>query len=97
LCAPPSRGSWNCAERKCNFAFGTGKVLRADCRVSYLDDDTIRGWHKAFIEGGWDALARDGWQGGHSRTGRIARLIELDPLYCDVICRRYEAITGQAD
>lgn len=29
------------------------------------------------------------------RTGRIARLIELDPLYCDVICRRYEAITGQ--
>jgi DNA modification methylase len=28
------------------------------------------------------------------RTGRIARLIELDPLYCDVICRRYEAITG---
>jgi hypothetical protein len=30
-----------------------------------------------------------------SGTGRIARLIELDPLYCDVICRRYEAITGQ--
>jgi len=29
------------------------------------------------------------------RTGRIARLIELDPLYCDVICRRYEVITGQ--
>ena len=29
------------------------------------------------------------------RTGRIARLIELDPPYCDVICRRYEAITGQ--
>ena len=29
------------------------------------------------------------------RTGRIARLVELDPLYCDVICRRYESITGQ--
>jgi len=29
------------------------------------------------------------------RTGRIAHLIELDQLYCDVICRRYEAITGQ--
>jgi DNA modification methylase len=29
------------------------------------------------------------------RTGRAARLIELDPLYCDVICRRYEAQTGQ--
>ena len=29
------------------------------------------------------------------RTGRMARLIELDPLYCDVICRRFEAQTGQ--
>lgn len=30
------------------------------------------------------------------RTGRVARLVELDPLYCDVICRRYEARTGQS-
>jgi DNA modification methylase len=29
------------------------------------------------------------------RTGRVARLIELDPLYCDVICRRYEALNGK--
>lgn len=29
------------------------------------------------------------------RTGRVARLIELDPHYCDVICRRFEAQTGQ--
>lgn len=28
------------------------------------------------------------------RCGRIARLVELDPLYCDVICRRYTALTG---
>jgi DNA modification methylase len=28
------------------------------------------------------------------RTGRIARLIELDPLYVDVACRRWEKITG---
>ena len=28
------------------------------------------------------------------RTGRVARLVELDPLYCDVICRRYAALTG---
>lgn len=26
--------------------------------------------------------------------GRVARLIELDPRYCDVICRRYEEHTG---
>ena len=29
------------------------------------------------------------------KTGRRARLIELDPLYCDVIVRRYEAYTGK--
>ncbi len=28
------------------------------------------------------------------RCGRIARLVELDPVYCDVICRRYVALTG---
>lgn len=29
------------------------------------------------------------------RTGRIARLIELDPQYCDVIIRRWQRATGQ--
>jgi len=29
------------------------------------------------------------------RTGRVARMIELDPLYCDVICRRFESLTGK--
>jgi len=28
------------------------------------------------------------------RSGRRARLVELDPIYCDVICRRYAALTG---
>lgn len=28
------------------------------------------------------------------KTGRKARLLELDPAYCDVICRRFEACTG---
>ncbi len=27
--------------------------------------------------------------------GRTARVMELDPLYCDVICRRWERVTGQ--
>ncbi len=27
-------------------------------------------------------------------AGRQARLIELDPAYCDVICRRFESFTG---
>jgi DNA modification methylase len=29
------------------------------------------------------------------RTGRRARLIELDPLYVDVAIRRWEALTGK--
>ena len=28
------------------------------------------------------------------RTGRVCRGVELDPLYVDVIVRRYEAATG---
>ena len=28
------------------------------------------------------------------RTSRICRGVELDPLYVDVIIRRYEAVTG---
>ena len=30
------------------------------------------------------------------RTGRVCRGVELDPLYVDVIVRRYEAATGNA-
>ena len=30
------------------------------------------------------------------RTGRVCRGVELDPLYVDVILRRYEAATGEA-
>jgi DNA modification methylase len=30
------------------------------------------------------------------KTGRIARLVELDPIYCDVIVERWQAYTGQA-
>jgi DNA modification methylase len=29
-------------------------------------------------------------------TGRLCRGVELDPLYVDVIVRRYEAATGEA-
>lgn len=29
------------------------------------------------------------------KTGRCARLIEFDPLYCDTIVRRWEKLTGK--
>jgi DNA modification methylase len=28
------------------------------------------------------------------KSGRLGRLIEYDPAYCDVILRRFEAVTG---
>ncbi len=33
----------------------------------YLDDDTIRGWDKAYRDTGWYAFCVDGWKGGMSR------------------------------
>ena len=35
--------------------------------VLYLEDDTVRGWHKPDVAEGWDAVAYDGWKGGQSR------------------------------
>jgi len=32
---------------------------------------------------------------GAEQTGRHAFLMELDPLYCDVIVKRWEDYTGQ--
>ena len=35
-------------------------------QVLYLDDDTVRGWHKQYLSEGWDAVAYDGLKGGQS-------------------------------
>jgi transposase len=40
---------WSCVE--------AGKAL-------YLDDDTIRNWHKHYMSGGWDELEMFDWKGG---------------------------------
>ncbi|MFS0736634.1 DNA methyltransferase [Sphingomonas sp. 1P06PA] len=46
-------------------------------------------------------IVLDGFGGSGStliaaeKTGRAARLIEYDPLYCDTIVRRWEAVTGK--
>ena len=44
-----------------------GKSCQAIAEFLYLDDDTIRGWHTTYQNGGWDALSTDGWKGGQSR------------------------------
>ena len=48
-----------------------------------------------------DSVVLDSFGGSGStlvaaeRTGRRAKLIELDPLYCDTIVRRWQAMTGK--
>jgi hypothetical protein len=44
-----------------------GKSCVEIAQVLYLDDDTVRGWHKQYVAEGWDAVAYDGWKGGQSR------------------------------
>ena len=35
------------------------------------------------------------WTGSAEQTGRKAYLVELDPIYCDVIVARYESFTAK--
>ena len=44
-----------------------GKSCVQIAEFLYLDDDTIRGWYKAYQRDGWEALARDDRQGSQSR------------------------------
>ena len=43
-----------------------GESCAQIAKFLYLDDDTVRGWYKSYRLDGWEALAIDGWQGGHS-------------------------------
>jgi transposase len=45
-----------------------GRSCQEIATFLYLDDDTIRGWHKAYQRDGWEALAVDAWKGGQSRV-----------------------------
>lgn len=44
-----------------------GKSCQPIADFLYLDDDTIRGWHKTYREAGWDGLSVDDWKGGQAR------------------------------
>jgi len=44
-----------------------GKSCIEIAQVLYLDEDTVRGWHKQYLSEGWDAVAYDGWKGGQWR------------------------------
>jgi transposase len=48
-------------------------------RALFIDDDTVRGWHKAFTTDGMQALRRFGWKGSQGKLSRCqeAELAEM--------------------
>ena len=64
----------------------TAKSLCADSRSAlFLDDDTVRDWHKQYLAQGWDAVAYDGWQGGQSAmtsTQEMQLCVWLEGRFC---------------
>lgn len=79
-------------------AFGAGQsdlALHPTVKPTALVADAIKDVTKR------SQIVLDGFGGSGStliaaeRSRRIARLVELDPLYCDVTCRRFEAETGK--
>ena len=62
-----------------------GKSCVEIAQVLYLDDDTVRGWHKQYLSEGWDAVAYDGWKGGQSRMKQaqeVALCAWLQARFC---------------
>jgi len=62
-----------------------GKSCAEIAEFLYLDDDTVRGWHKQYLAEGWESVAYDGWKGGQSRmsAAQEARLCGwLEGRFC---------------
>ena len=49
-------------------------------RALYLDDDTVRGWHKAFATDGTQALRSFGWKGSQSKLSRCQEVELIETL-----------------
>ncbi|WP_236940017.1 helix-turn-helix domain-containing protein [Falsihalocynthiibacter arcticus] len=55
-------------------------------KVLFLDDDTVRSWHKQYLAEDWEAVAYDGWKGGQSRM-TIAHEADLSEWLEERFCR----------
>ena len=53
-----------------------GKSCVEIAPVLYVDNDTVRGWHKQNLAEGWDAVAYDDWKGRQSRLS-VAQQVAL--------------------
>ncbi|WP_442577475.1 IS630 family transposase [Mesorhizobium sp. ASY16-5R] len=63
--------------RRCNaiLLLDDGWTCEDVARALYLDDDTVRGWHKAFTTDGAAALRAFGWKGS---AGKLSRRQEAE-------------------
>ena len=70
-----------------------GMSCAKTAKVLFLDDDTVRGWHKQYLAEDWEAVAYDGWKGGQSRM-TAAQEVDLDEWLEDRFCR--STVQGRA-
>ena len=69
-------------------------------KVLFLDDDTVRSWHKQYLAENWDAAAYYGWKGEQSliTTAQEGDLnVWLEERFCrstaQIKVSRLEALT----
>ena len=67
LRASPARRPRHARRANAILLLDDGESCVQIAKFLYLDDDTIRGWHKTYREAGWDALSVDGWKGAQAR------------------------------
>lgn len=80
-------------------SFGADRMRELERHPTAKPVDLVRDAIRDFSDRGEIVLDPFGGSGStliaaHS-CGRRARLIELDPIYCDVICRRWAGFTGR--
>jgi transposase len=66
----------------CSTTANPAKRFRISC---IWTTNTIRGWHKTYLQDGWDALAYDGWKGGQSgmtQVQEVALCAWLEARFC---------------
>ena len=70
-----------------------GKTCQVIAEFLYLNDDTLRDWHKTYRKSSWDAFAFDGWKGVQSRMSA-----DQEATFCgrlnDCCCRSTLKIRG---
>ena len=64
----------------------TGMSCSQIAKVLFLDDDTVRSWHKQYLAEDWEAVAYDGWKGGQSRM-TTAQEVHLSAWLEERFCR----------